>query len=157
MEYLAILLKRMKINFQIYYFANWRKIIDMECLFINLLCALNTSSHIKKNNATNNKIFNTTEIFTQLPKINKNFGLNSTSIAEITKIPRTTVLRKLAKLQKVNLLKKDKFKRYATQDFINSPNIKKEYYITLQNTVKLLGIFISDCLETYSSKEIKIN
>ena len=97
----------------------------MECLFINLLCALNTSSHIKKNNKTNNKIFNTTEIFTQLPKINNKFGLSSTSIAEITKIPRTTVLRKLAKLQKVNLLKKDKFKRYATQDFINSPNIKK--------------------------------
>ena len=145
------------LNFQIYYFANWRKIIDMECLFINLLCALNTSSHIKKINTTNNKIFNTTEIFTQLPKINNKFGLSSTSIAEITKIPRTTVLRKLAKLQKVNLLKKDKFKRYATEDFINSPNIKKEYFITLQNTVKLLGIFISDCLETYSSKEIKIN
>ena len=36
------------LNFQIYYFANWRKIIDMECLFISLLCALNTSRILKK-------------------------------------------------------------------------------------------------------------
>ena len=145
------------LNFQIYYFANLRKIIDMECVFITLLCALNTTTHIKKNNTINNKIFNTTEIFDQLPKISKQFGLNSTSIAEITKIPRTTVLRKLAKLEKINLLKKDKFKRYASQDFVNSSNMKKEYFLTLQQTVKLLGIFVSDCLETYFSKEMKIS
>ena len=145
------------LNFQIYYFANWRKIIDMECLFISLLCALNTSSHIKKNSTIDNKIFNTTEIFAQLPNLSEKFGLNSTSIAEITKIPRTTVLRKLAKLEKVKLLKKDKFKRYTSQDLVNSFNMKKEYFATLQQTVKLLGIYVSECLEKYYSKDFKVN
>ena len=87
---------------------------------------------------------------------NNKFGLNSTSIADITKIPRTTVLRKLAKLEKLNVLKKDKFKRYETQDLVSSDYSKKILYPYLQNTVKLLGVLISKCLETYSSKELKI-
>ena len=129
----------------------------MECLFINLLCALNTSTHIKKKNSHNNKIFNTQDIFAQLPKLSKQYGLNSTSIADITKLPRTTVLRKLSKLENLSILKKDEFKRYATNDLINSANIKKEYYYIMQHTLKLLGIFISECLEVYTVKDLKVS
>jgi hypothetical protein len=53
-------------------------------------------------------------------------------------------------------LKRDKFKRYATQGLGNSSIGKKEYLPQLQYTIKLLGIFISECLETYFSKEMKI-
>jgi predicted transcriptional regulator len=144
------------LNFQIYYFANMRKILDMECLFINLICGLNTTSHLKKINSEDHKFYNLKDIFTQFPKMEKSFGLNSTSIADITNIPRTTVLRKLAKLEKLSLLKRDKFKRYATQGLANSSIGKKEYFPQLQYTIKLLGIFISECLETYFSKEMKI-
>ena len=145
------------LNFQISYFSNMRKIFDMESLFINLLCALNTSTHIKKNNIEENKIFNSKDIFSQLPKINQKFGLNSTSISDITRIPRTTVLRKLAKLEELRILKKDKFKRYAHHDLYNVPVGNKNYYPQIQYTLKLLGIFISDCLEVYSSKEFKVS
>ena len=145
------------LNFQIYYFANMRKIVDMECLFINLICGLNTTRHLEKNNSDDLKFFNLKDIFIQIPKMEKSFGLNSTSIAEFTKIPRTTVLRKLAKLEKLSLLKRDKFKRYATQDLANSSIGKKEYYPQIQYTLKLLGIFISECLETYSSKNFKVS
>jgi len=89
-------------------------------------------------------------------KLNNKFGINSTSIAEITNIPRTTILRKLVKLQKLNMLKKDKYKRYATELLNNSENIKKTAYPNMQNTINLLGILISKCLETYTSKELKI-
>ena len=145
------------LNFQIYYFANMRTIVDMECLFINLTCALNTTSHLNKSNSEGPKFYNLKDMFTQFPKVEKSFGLNSTSIADITNIPRTTVLRKLAKLEKLNILKKDKFKRYATQDLANSSIGKKEYFPQLQYTVELLGIFISECLETYSSKDFKVS
>ena len=64
----------------------------------------------------------------------------------------TTVLRKLAKLENLNLLKKDEFKRYATTE-----EAKKEYYGTIQHTLKLLGIFISECLEVYTLKELKVS
>ena len=140
------------LNFQLSYFSNFKKIADMESLCITLLCALNTTTHIKKKNSSNNKIFNTEEIFDQIPKLKDQYGLNSTSIADITKLPRTTVLRKLAKLENLSILKKDKFKRYATPE-----QAKKEYYDTIQHTLKLLGIFISECLEIYTVKELKVS
>jgi len=140
------------LNFQLSYLSNIKKIADMECLFITLLCALNTTTHIKKKNSSKNKIFNTEDIFTQIPKLKDQYGLNSTSIAEITKLPRTTVLRKLAKLENISILKRDEFKRYATPELA-----KKEYLSTIQNTLKLLGIFISECLEVYTVKDLKVN
>ena len=45
--------------------------------------------------------FDSKEIFSEVYKLNNKFGINSTSIAEITNIPRTTILRKLVKLEKV--------------------------------------------------------
>ena len=144
------------LNFQISYFANWRKFMDMECLYIALLCGLNTSSQLKRKSNNSNEIFDSIEIFPQIHKLSNKFGLNSTSIADITKIPRTTVLRKLAKLEKLNILKKDKFKRYETQNLVSSDYSKKILYPYLQKTVRLLSILISKCLETYSSKEMKI-
>ena len=144
------------LNFQIYYFSNMRKIVDMECLFINVLCAFNTTTQLRKKSNNTNEIFDSGEIFSQIDMLNNKFGLNSTYIADITKIPRTTVLRKLSKLEKLNILKKDKFKRYETQDLVSSGYSKKILYPYLQNTIRLLGVLISKCLETYSSKENKI-
>ena len=145
------------LNFQISYFTNWRKFMDMECLYIAILCGLNTTIQLKRKSNNSNEIFDSKEIFTQIFKLSNKFGLSSTSIADITKIPRTTVLRKLAKLEKLNILKKDKFKRYETQDLINGSDYsRKTIYPLLQNTIRLLGILISKCLETYSSKEMKI-
>ena len=130
--------------------------MDMECIYIAALCALNTSSQLKRKFNNSNEIFDSNKIFEQIFKLSDKFGLNSTSIAEITKIPRTTVLRKLAKLEKLNILKRDKFKRYETEDLIGSDNSKKKIYPHLQKTIKLLGFLISECLEIYSSKEMKI-
>jgi len=144
------------LNFQISYLTQWRKVIDMECLYITVLCALNTTTQIRRKSNNHNEIFDSSEIFTQIFKRTDKFGLNSTSIADITKIPRTTVLRKLAKLEKLNILKRDKFKRYETEDLMGSDNSKKKIYPHLQNTIKLLGFLISECLEIYSSKEMKI-
>jgi transcription initiation factor IIE alpha subunit len=144
------------LNFQISYLTQWRKFIDMECLYIVVLCALNTTTQIRRKSNNHNEIFDSREIFTQIFKRTDIFGLNSTSIADITKIPRTTVLRKLAILEKLNLLKKDKNKRYETQDLVNSDYLKKTFYPNLQNTIRLLGFLLSKCLEVYFSKEFKI-
>ena len=151
MSYLPIFL-----NFQISYMTQWRKFFDMECLFIAVLCALNTTTHIRRRSENFNEVFDSKEIFSEVYKLNNKFGINSTSIAEITNIPRTTILRKLAKLQKLNILKKDKYKRYATEVLDGSENLKKTFYPIMRNTINLLGIFISKCLETYTSKELKI-
>ena len=130
--------------------------MDMECVYIAVLCALNTSVQLRNKSNIPNEMFDSKEFFSQLYKLSDRFGLNSTSIAEITKIPRTTVLRKLAKLEKLNILKKGRFKRYETQSFVGSAYSRKALYPNVLNTIRLLGILISKCLETYSSKELKI-
>ena len=130
--------------------------MDMECVYIALLGALNTSVQLRKKSNIANEIYDSKEVFTQIFKLSDKYGLNSTSIAGITKIPRTTVLRKLAILEKLNILKKDKFKRYETQSFVGSDNSRKTIYPHLLNTIRLLGLLISECLEIYSSKELKI-
>ena len=54
----------------------------------------------------------------------------------------------------MNILKRDQYKRYATSD-LSDPNIVKAKHYVLPYTLKLLGIFISKCLEIYSFKEPK--
>ena len=130
--------------------------MDMECLYIAVLCGLNTTTQFKRKSNNSTEIFDSKEIFTEIFKLSNKFGLSSTSIADITKIPRTTVLRKLAKLEKLNILKKDKFKRYEMQDLVSSENSRKTIFPHFQNTIRILGILISKCLETYFLKELKI-
>ena len=83
--------------------------------------------------------------------LNDGIGLNATSISEITKIPRTTVLRKIANLEKIGFIKKDKFKRYRPDDYSTSKESKK-IMPAIEKNQELLGIFFSQCLETYSAR-----
>ena len=84
-------------------------------------------------------------------ELNDGIGLNATSISEITKIPRTTVIRKIANLEKIGMIKKDKFKRYHPEDFSTSKESNK-LMPAMENNQQLLGIFFSQCLETYSAR-----
>ncbi len=134
------------LDFQISYFSNLKNIMDIESIFIVLLCNLNTLSS-KEN--MNEKPLNFKETFNKLHKLNKATGLNATSISEITKIPRTTVLRKIANLEKNGILKKDEFKRYATDNLNNSSQGNK-IFNAVEHNLKILGVFFAQCLETYS-------
>ena len=135
------------LNFQISYFSKLKTLMDIESIFIFLLCTLNTSSQIKSNDRpTNSKV-----IFSKLHSLNKPLGLNATSISEITKVPRTTVLRKIENLEKAGIIKKDKFKRYAS-DNLNNSNDSKKILSIMDSSTKLLGNFIAQCLETYTTK-----
>ena len=134
------------LDFQISYFSNLKSIMDIESIFIVLLCNLNTLS-AKEN--VNEKPLSLKETLFKLHKLNKITGLNATSISEITKIPRTTVLRKIANLEKDGILKKDQFKRYATDSLNNSAQGNK-IFTAVEYNLKILGVFFSQCLETYS-------
>ena len=134
------------LDFQIAYFANLKTVMDIESVFITLLCALNT---LNSKGYKNEKPLNIKNIFYRMHMLNDGIGLNATSISEITKIPRTTVLRKIANLEKIGLIKKDKFKRYRPDDFSVSKESKK-LIPAMENNQELLGIFFSQCLETYT-------
>ena len=135
------------LDFQIAYFAKCKTLVDIESVFIVLLCGLNTTAQIKKKVEP----ISSKDIYGKINLINQTLGLNATSIAEITKVPRTTVLRKISNLEKIGLLKKDKFKRYTsinTSGTVAAKNIEK----IMDYNIKLLGNFFSDCLETYTAK-----
>ena len=136
------------LNFQISYFSKMKTMIDIESIFIVLLCALNTTSKLKKSISGP---LDSKTIFKKLHSLNTTFGLNATSISDITKVPRTTVLRKIAYLEKNGMLKKDKFKRYTTDNWNKMPESKKALSI-MDHNINLLGIFFSECLETYTNK-----
>ena len=136
------------LNFQISYFSKMKTMIDIESIFIVLLCALNTTSKLKKSISDP---LDSKTIFKKLHSLNTTFGLNATSISDITKVPRTTVIRKIAYLEKNGMLKKDKFKRYTTDNWNKMPESKKALSI-MDHNINLLGIFFSECLETYTNK-----
>ena len=135
------------LDFQISYFAKCKTLLDIESVFIILLCSLNATAQFKKKEEP----ATFAETFIKINKMNETLGLNATSIAEITKVPRTTVLRKISILEKNGLLKKDKFKRYTSVDFSRLGNSKKIESIVHYN-INLLGFFFADCLETYKEK-----
>tara|TARA_Y100000590_G_scaffold217734_1_gene246594 strand:+ start:599 stop:1561 length:963 start_codon:yes stop_codon:yes gene_type:complete len=135
------------LDFQIAYFSKMKTIVDIESIFILLLCALNTTAQIKKKEMP----MSPKDLFHKIHSLNNTFGLNATSIAEITKVPRTTVLRKISNLEKIGMLKKDKHKRYSSINTNNLNDTKKMLSIMDYN-IKLLGVFFSECLETYSTK-----
>ena len=89
------------LEFQISYFAKCKTLVDIESVFIVLLCGLNTTSQIKKKEAP----ISSKDIYGKIASMNQTLGLNATSISEITKVPRTTVLRKIAKLEKISMMK----------------------------------------------------
>jgi hypothetical protein len=136
------------LDFQIAYFSNLKNIMDIESVFIFILCALNTlsSKEFKKKKPLSIK-----NLFYRLHMLNGGIGLNATSISEITKIPRTTVLRKIVDLEKAGMLKKDKFKRYAP-NVLSSSKESKKLLPAMGYTLELLGIFFSQCYEIYSAK-----
>jgi len=124
-----------------------KTLLDIESIFIVLLCTLNTTSQIKdKKEPMTYK-----NMFSRIHQLNNTFGLNATSIAEITRVPRTTVLRKISNLEKIGIIKKDKFKRYVSDDLISSDVSSKTLPI-MYNNIKQLSIFFSQCLETYLAK-----
>ena len=49
------------------------------------------------------------------------------------------------------MIRKDKFKRYAT-DSLNGLENSKKIIAIMDYNVKLLGVFIYKCLQTYTNK-----
>ncbi len=139
------------LDFQISYFSKGKTLVDIESHFIWLLCALNTTAQIKKKEYP----MSSKEIFSKIHSFNDTLGLNATSIAEITKVPRTTVLRKISYLEGKGILKKDKFKRYCSDD-LNKVNDAKKILRNMDHTINLLGNFFSECLQIYSTKNKSI-
>ena len=135
------------LEFQILYFSNLKKHNDMESLFIILLCILNSTSHLRKEN----KVMNYKDVLQNIQNIQKVRGLNVSSISDITRIPRTTVIRKINKLEKDGFLYRDKFKRYFTADLTKNKSTNVITPLFDYNREIIINFFM-ECFHTFRKK-----
>ena len=135
------------LDFQILYFSSLKKVMDIESIFIGLLCVLNSTSQLKKEN----KVMSFKDVIQNIQTMKSTVGLNVSSIAEITKIPRTTVIRKINALEKKGFVRRDKFKRYFMGDVSNKNATKIMLPIIDYNRTILVNFFL-ECFNIYQKK-----
>ena len=136
------------LDFQILYFSNLKKHNDIESIFIVLLCMLNSTSQLRKEN----KVMNYKNVLENIQNMQKVRGLNVSSISEITKIPRTTVIRKITKLEKTGYLNRDKYKRYFIADLTKNKSTKHFFPILIDYNRQIITNFFLDCYEIFKKK-----
>ena len=80
-------------------------------------------------------------------------GVNASSISEISFIPRATVIRKLNKLSKKNIIKRNKKLEYflTGQGKLNE-EIKANYLINQKN----IALFVTDIFNLIKKSSLKI-
>ena len=105
-------------------------------------------SEIKKKNYIEN-IINMSD--TEANKYNS--GVNASSIAEISSIPRATVIRKLNKLSKKKIIKRNKELEYllSSEGKLNE-KIKTNYYVNQKN----IALFVTDIFNLIKRSSLKI-
>ena len=121
---------------------------DLESFHVNGICVVNQALHSKKNdNSEMSKEFYLEKYFFADKK--DDVGVNAMSISEITGIPRATVIRKLNRLIKKNLLKIDDKKHYSSTGFF-----QEEIMDVQKNTLNNLSILTA---RVYNLSLIKDN
>jgi len=136
------------LDFQILYFSNLKKHNDIESIFIVLLCMLNSTSQLRKEN----KVMNYKNVLENIQNMQKVRGLNVSSISDITKIPRTTVIRKIIKLEKAGYLNRDKYKRYFIADLTKNKSTKHFFPILINYNREIIIKFFLECYEIFKKK-----
>ena len=99
--------------------SDWKKFFkDIETFQIYGICVMNRSLNISKfGDFLAYDRTNFAKKFFESGKIYETKGINAMSIAELSKIPRATVVRKLNQLVKMKILKIDKQKLYNISEY----------------------------------------
>jgi len=142
---------------QIPYLMRWKKIFgDLESFVIWGNMGINQNMNLEKSNNQKiekeeyiENIINMTDL-----KVNESMrGVNASSIAEVSSIPRATVFRKLNKLSKEKIIKRNKKKEYflTGQGRLNE-KIKDNYLINQ----KSIALFVTDIFNLIKKSSLKI-
>tara|TARA_B100000579_G_scaffold402089_1_gene385045 strand:- start:392 stop:1372 length:981 start_codon:yes stop_codon:yes gene_type:complete len=107
------------IKTQLQYLKMWQKEInDLELILIAMQCIIQTNISFKKANAPYEEHFASGANNLKF-KNEKDLSVSATSISEVTGVPRATCIRKLERLNKMKIVKKDP--------------ASKRYYVDLRN------------------------
>ena len=145
---------------QIPFLTRWRTVFgDLESWVVWADMGINQSLNLEKISKEKNKEIDSlknNEENLYLDIIQKNEpmqGVNAASISEISGIPRATVLRKLKKLTKEKIIKRNKKLEYvlSSQGILNE-KIKANYLINQ----KCIALFVTDIFNLIKKSPLKI-
>jgi len=147
-------------KFQIPFLIRWRTVFDdLESWVIWANIGINQSLNLEKISKNLNKKINLTkgikkDIF--LNNIQENEprqGVNATSIAEVSGIPRATVLRKLKKLLNKKIIKRNKKLEYVliSEGQLNK-KIKENYLINQE----CIALFVTNIFNLIKKSPLKV-
>ena len=106
------------IKTQLKYLKMWQKELnDLELVLIAMQCVIQTNLTFKKRNTPYEEHFASKPADIKFIE-DKDSSVSATSIAEVTGVPRATCIRKLDRLNKMKIVKKD--------------NVSKRYYVDLK-------------------------
>ena len=145
---------------QIPFLVRWKIVFgDLESWIIWANMGINQSSNLEKISKNLNKKFNLLEINAgdfYIDNVRKNEpkqGVNSSSIADISGIPRATVLRKLKKLLSEKVIKRNMKLEYvlSSKGKLNE-RIKTNYLLNQQS----ISLFVTDIFNLIKNSPLKI-
>lgn len=121
------------LNTQQDFFRSWQKNIkDLELLLIGLECSISGALEHSKEK------FNFDEVFSKKINDRKDCIISASTISNTTGIPRATCIRKLSKLMKLKLIKKDsRFKKY----YFDFKNYGNSIINSRQSNVKIIDLY----------------
>ena len=145
---------------QIPFLIRWKIIFgDLETWMIWANMGINQSKNlekISKNYNKENELRGDGGLSNYLKKVRGNEpaqGVNASSIADISGIPRATVLRKLKKLSREKVIKRNKKLEYVlTNDGILNEKIQVNFY----KNQKQISLFVTDIFNLIKKSPFKI-
>ena len=147
-------------KFQIPFLIRWKKIFgDLETWVIWANMGINQSLNLEKISKNRDIGFNLKKnekknLYINSVQANKpTQGVNASSIAEISGIPRATVLRKLKKLLSEKVIKQNQKKEYfLTNHGKLNEKIRANYYVNQ----KYIALFVTDIFNLIKKSPLKL-
>ncbi len=125
---------------------SWKKKLfnDFHSYYIWGTCSLN-QMYNNKDIADSSMASFMLDDFIRYTMDNAGLGLNAMSISEMTKIPRATVIRKLKKLKKENMIKSNSLKQYYVSDLTPlkvAPIIQEHFKAKAEFIAKMINLLV---------------
>jgi len=139
---------------QLKYLKMWQKELnDLELILIGLQCFIQTNLDFKKKNVKYDDHFFSSKPGQIKIKTNDNFSVSATSVSEVTGVPRATCIRKLDKLNRMKIVKKNINSKRFQIDLKNfQHNLLNSKKIS-QNTIEMFSEFYLIVLKALNRRE----
>ncbi len=139
---------------QLKYLKMWQKELnDLELILIGLQCVIQTNLDFKKNNVKFEDHFFSSKSNQIKIKQNDNFSVSATSVSEVTGVPRATCIRKLDKLNKMKIIKKNMNSKRFQIDLKNFQNNLLNSKKISHNTIEMFSEFYLIVLKALNRRE----